>query len=110
MAESSINAGHGDDLVTISSIAEGEDSYINRSKSNSEWNHDSWHSNKRSEEYSRSYTSAYYWYSRIEEHSRDYESESSGSSLSRSKYKQDYEYSRINRFGTALGARNSSIN
>ena len=110
LASSSVSAGNGDDSLSIIGLAEGEDSYINRNKSNSEWNHDSWHSNKRSEEYSRSYTSSYYWYNRIEEYSRNHESESDGFSVYRSTYNQNYEYSRIRRFGSAYGAKNSTIN
>ena len=110
LAGSSISAGRGDDSLSIIGLAEGEESYINRNKSDSTWSHDSWYSNRRSEEYSRSYTSAYYWYNRIEEYSRNHESESDGFSSSRSTYNRDYEYSRINRFGTAYGAKNSTIN
>ena len=35
---------------------------------------------------------------------------SDGFSISRGTYNQDYEYSRINRFGSAVGAKNSTIN
>ena len=110
LAGSSISAGSGDDVLTVNSLAEGEDSYVNRSKNKSQWNYNSRHSNRRSEEYSRSYASAYYWYDRISEYTRNYESESDGFSTSRSRYTQDYDYSRINRNGTAYGARESFIN
>ena len=110
LANSSINTGDGNDYLTISGLAEGEDSYVNRSERSSRLSHDSWNSNKRHEEYSRSYTSSYYWYSLIDEYASNHESENKSFSTLRRTYNQERNNSKIKRFGIAYGARNSSIN
>ena len=58
----------------------------------------------------RSYGNAYYWYDRIAEYSRKYESDNQSNNTSRGLYSNDYDHSRINRYGTSYGAKDSRIN
>ena len=103
--DSSISTGDGDDSLSIIGLAEGEDSYINYEKRSSKWNNDSWSSY----EHSHIYTSAYAEYNSIREYSGNHNSESDNIYISSNTYNRNYKQSRINNFGSAFGAKNSTI-
>ena len=110
LSSSSITAGKGNDSINLTATAEGENSYINQSDYSYCYLNSSKSSWDSSGEYSRSYNYGYRnWYSGYGNYTGKYQSTGSYEYTRSYDYSRNYDSSRINRYGSAIGALNSTI-